>query len=1499
MADSIPVSLSGVIKLKTLCVGSEFVGSRERSLQTQFPQNVLAHTDGFNFVLEDALDKALGIVFRDQDIDLVFLDVDHNTLSDLTMFITQVREVCPKLPLVVFAKEVNDTVLYLMRYGASWHFTKDSDRIERLLKEIETHVFSSVDWDEVLNHYAGDAVKPRIEPRLGFADLEALNKNPEEQYIIKKLFADSDVVQIFRIDEGFSGSRIYTVKPAHQRKRILKIEAADHLEAARDKQERLIQPRLDQRIGQIRGKVVMARHLGGACYTLAGSGRDTITLTRFLRDPSLVRKELVDSVLEQLRFSLDRLYEGSSDTELRYWAPLYARVLPPELTLLEATLADPQQKDAEFVLSIEELTTYSSVPRNETLRAIREAVRGGEQPEVVLNGFEVSELDTAKGVLYLHDDLTVRDSLLPSATARDHPIVRFKVWLKGSEVSTLTRPVFRRGKRICVRGRVVDSQETIIGHNISRITGEDYSFERETFNLANARFIAPLKNIHYLLWEVGREDMIIPIPQVSPVVHGDLNTSNFLVEVNDEIPVWLIDFTEAKLGHVYFDLAKLEVEFRTHIFYRLFREMVEEGKWDDKTATQFAMLVENVLFSSVEEGFSDFVTNLRDYQPEWYDQADLHFPLYFENSLYFLYCLRAGARTYGPDRFRYHYPVAMFFQSISALKYENLDNSPWWPWAKRLALCCALVSGRQAVEGPQSEEFVRILDTLRDRSAFAVIPVGRGEDRKYLLQWNANWGMFNLIGGKMNEPLDRSFAGTIQRELEEELGIKRPKDYRIVREMKPVKMRQFSRRELVFKDYEFHIFQIAFLPNHPVTQQEYEHFAERFFHTYRENVLVSRAEIERLYTADYRPISNTTKIILQEVGEIFAEDIVSVPLGFSLAKRRVRVSQGRAKLTGQLINPLFGNLVENITLEVQSSPMYDVEKDSAVIWIDSLKAGEKKEVSFWLRPKEEQAIVGLKATYYYDIRGRAYRHFFRQEVFFELEIVPLSRISEDGLRFFKQAGLKLNAVGSTKLWRGESPSHLSRILPPVVYACFLSSGKLDAAEVLEVYTQVRQVQKDAKVVFAVIDRRPTDDGWAQIGTLGMVQFAVLPIESALLYRGLATGRERRLLRDEIERRMGTDYNPYDVRDPVAGAFGFFGRDALVEDLLRRAAEGRPVGIFGLRKMGKSSLLHAVRERAAFPVAIVNFQTIGNGSLEELYERILEGWRQGVRGRYEIELPEFRIPTDNPTNTFIEATRDLIHRLNLARGANQLGLLLDEVELIVPCSDKHSVDLARYLNLLRALRGLVDEGNYLWLVVSSLNPSINRINAWNGEQNPAFNLFQEEYLPPLAAEDSIQMIRNIGLQVQLIYSNESLQAISTLSGGHPFLARQLCSVLYKQRGRQPGQIETADIPAGVERFIYDEQTVTHLDAGIWQDAGNPALWGEVQAQVNQALLLELARADEPVSQDALLDSPDADLRRTALINLERFHFIHQPEPGVYALRYGLLRTWLRRRKLGLE
>jgi hypothetical protein len=142
-----------------------------------------------------------------------------------------------------------------------------------------------------------------------------------------------------------------------------------------------------------------------------------------------------------------------------------------------------------------------------------------------------------------------------------------------------------------------------------------------------------------------------------------------------------------------------------------------------------------------------------------------------------------------------------------------------------------------------------------------------------------------------------------------------------------------------------------------------------------------------------------------------------------------------------------------------------------------------------------------------------------------------------------------------------------------------------------------------------------------------------------------------------------------------------------------------------------------------------------------------------------------------------------------------------------------------------------------------------------------------------------MVRNLGSQVRqgiLNYTEASVEAIVNLGGGHPFLTRQFCSLLYQQHDYQPGEITIKAIPIAVEHFIYDEKNHHTLDASIWEDAGKVALWGEMQAHVNQAILLDIARANEPLTRENLLATSEADARRTALINLERFHFIYQPE-----------------------
>ena len=989
-------SFRKIMKLKTICVGDSFsITANASTADSEFPFNVLSHTCDFQFTLIPDFAAALTAVRTDHEIDLVFVDADSHPLSSLSMFVTQLREIRPRLSLIVFSDSTDDAMRYLLRSGATWHYLKSAPQLENLADDINNHIFLPVRWEDIFAHYAREDVSPRIEPGIGLNDLAAIRRNPEEQYIIKRLFANSEEVQIFRMDEGFSGSRIYTVKPRHQLKRILKIGTVDDMEAVQEKQESLIQPRLFRQVGQIRGKIVGAEHLAGACYSLAGSNQDAMTLSQFLQDHNRVRKDLLDKILDQLKDSLRELYNGSVETELRYWAPLYSRILPPELVLESAVWVEDSEGDARFTLDAAELATISSVPNNKTLNDINTAVREGHHPEVLLRGFEISEVNSREGVLYLQDTVVEQYPADPLLQNKEHSLLRFKVHLQPSQHDLLKHPVFRRGKKVAVRGSVAESQETFLARQIGNVIGRSYDFDSDFFEIASASFLSPLENLRFLLWEVGREDMIFPAPVIVPVMHGDLNAGNILVEANSEVPLWLIDFSDARAGHIYFDLAKLEVEFRTHVFYRLFHEMVEEKLWDATTTTKFILLLENLLLRHADTSFEAFTAALRDYQSDWYDDVYTQFPLYFDNLLYFLYSLRQVARAHSPDRFCQHYPVAVFFQSIAALKFQNLNEAPWQPWAKTMALCCTLVYGKEAVaQSKRPQDITRLLGRLRQRSAMALIRIGDGEERRYLMQWNKNWGRFNLVGGRINNTNgDRdSFARALQRKLLDELGIRSPKDYHIVRECEPVIRQQFSRRQHIFKDYEFRMFEIELLPRHPRNEEQFDLYAKRFT-TDADNVLLTPIEINHLRTVNGRPVSETTRIVLQAVDEIETQSIAeqATTLAFHLDELRPLVTRGRAQITGSLVNTGYGKLIENILVEVLPRPGYSIEPHSAMFHITQLDAGYDYPLEISVKPREQDTKLTMRVTYY-DTRGHEFQQIIEHPIQFRTQVYSLFRL---------------------------------------------------------------------------------------------------------------------------------------------------------------------------------------------------------------------------------------------------------------------------------------------------------------------------------------------------------------------------------------------------------------------------------------------------------------------------------------------------------------------------
>ncbi len=201
--------------------------------------------------------------------------------------------------------------------------------------------------------------------------------------------------------------------------------------------------------------------------------------------------------------------------------------------------------------------------------------------------------------------------------------------------------------------------------------------------------------------------------------------------------------------------------------------------------------------------------------------------------------------------------------------------------------------------------------------------------------------------------------------------------------------RQFSRRQHVFRDYEFRLFEIEILPRHPQNAEDFLRFAQRLANSH-ENVLLSAGEIEHLRTSEGRPISETARAILQEIGEIEASrrQDLSTMLELELDDSRPLVTRGRVKLSGALINARFGNLIENALVEVLPRPGYAVEPSSNLIRIGELDAGQEFPLEIWLQPREEEVKLTLRITYY-DTRGNEYRQVLESLVHFRTPVFSL------------------------------------------------------------------------------------------------------------------------------------------------------------------------------------------------------------------------------------------------------------------------------------------------------------------------------------------------------------------------------------------------------------------------------------------------------------------------------------------------------------------------------
>ncbi|GHG48629.1 ATP-binding protein [Streptomyces griseocarneus] len=319
------------------------------------------------------------------------------------------------------------------------------------------------------------------------------------------------------------------------------------------------------------------------------------------------------------------------------------------------------------------------------------------------------------------------------------------------------------------------------------------------------------------------------------------------------------------------------------------------------------------------------------------------------------------------------------------------------------------------------------------------------------------------------------------------------------------------------------------------------------------------------------------------------------------------------------------------------------------------------------------------------------------------------------------------------------------------------------------------------------------------------QLAILTVDANELRRGPQVG-----LRERIARIMVT-HDHYDLTTPITEPVAFYGRRAEVAKLDFALDRGQHVGVFGLRKAGKTSLLNFVSQhREGLGKPVVRLEISGL-TAEQFQLALLENCHRMVRQTGRAVPRLMTLTRDGNPNPAIPLEtywiRDLRSLLDALPG--RLELFIDEIDQAWPGgrSNVGAQEATAVLKCLIQLRGVIQsrdaEGeNSIAIVCAGVDPAIFERPLLNGRDNLLYKFARLSFLSPMKRDEMQEMVRSLGRRMGLRYRDATtIDFLYREFGGHPLLTRKACSAA---AGKRPDK----EIPWHVPLSALREASVLH-------------------------------------------------------------------------------------------
>lgn len=279
---------------------------------------------------------------------------------------------------------------------------------------------------------------------------------------------------------------------------------------------------------------------------------------------------------------------------------------------------------------------------------------------------------------------------------------------------------------------------------------------------------------------------------------------------------------------------------------------------------------------------------------------------------------------------------------------------------------------------------------------------------------------------------------------------------------------------------------------------------------------------------------------------------------------------------------------------------------------------------------------------------------------------------------------------------------------------------------------------------------------------------------------------------------------FDMSRPLASDLYFFGRHAFVLSLRDLLKSGENLGLFGLRRTGKTSILFRLKRL---------LEDGGKGKF--IYFDLEDNALYQLRWWQLLERIAPSLPNAKKAGPYTEKNAAANFRVAIERVSRSMKVVvaLDEIEHITPGERLRMREHwdEDFIELWKTIRAIQNDNRQVSFVVCGTNATPVETASFEGRDNPLFGMVTKRYMPAFDRSEVRQMTRTLGRFMGLNFEEGCFDYLLNRYGGHPYITRQACSRVFEDK-------KSLEKPVSItEKYL--SATETERDLHVFSHAEN--------------------------------------------------------------------------------